>query len=69
MPSSDPATAFKGDDVDHDQQIKTYHNDRLEEYSLLSKQDFFTLAERNKAVIHHTINKCLKEIMKIKIIY
>ncbi|CAF1342679.1 unnamed protein product [Adineta ricciae] len=53
---------LEGDDAD--QQIETYYNDRLEEYSTLSKQEFLNLAERYKSDIHHTIDKWLKKRSK-----
>ena len=49
------------DDDNADQQIETYYKDRFEEYSILSKQEFLTLAERYKSDIHHTIDKWLKK--------
>jgi hypothetical protein len=48
----------------NDQQIENYYKDRLDEYSILSKQEFLTLAERYKSDIHHTIDKWLKKRSK-----
>ena len=57
----------KNEFLDNDQaeqQIENYYQDRLEEYSILSKQEFLTLAERYKSDIHHTIDKWLKKRSK-----
>lgn len=54
----------KNEFIENDQseeQIENYYKERLEEYAILSKQEFLTLAERYKSDIHHTIEKWLKK--------
>ena len=52
---------LEGENDDEEKQIQSYYEDRLEEYSSLSKQEFLCLAERYKSDLHHTIDKWLKK--------
>ena len=54
----------EGEGEEGEEQIQSYYEDRLEEYSSLSKQEFLSLAERSKSDIHHTIDKWLKKRSK-----